>query len=322
MSLPARNLRWTVTDAHFTPSADSIVYSSITSSVRMVSPTSETTFRLSPSRQATPSMRYLRDFGVWCLGLNSSGTELLAGTSSNSVVLHDMTTNKTLCHLVGHTNDVNAITFLDDYSNVFLSGSDDQLIKLWDRRMMSESNATPQGVFPGHTDGITHLSARNDGYYFISNAKDQSCKLWDLRKCLPNDKVQVLPRRYEWDYRFEMYPGYEDDAAETPHPQDQSVMTYRGHMVQQTLIRCYFSPLHSTAQRFIYSGSADGDVYIYDVLTGAIVEQLERDQSPRDRRRGPPGVTRDVRWHPHLPMLVSPDFDGKLCVWQKDLPAH
>ncbi|OQR96252.1 hypothetical protein ACHHYP_16560 [Achlya hypogyna] len=305
-SLPARNLRWTITDAHFTPDAESVVYSSITSTVRMVSSTKETAFRLSP-HNAAPRLRY-RDFGVWCLGMNASGTEFLAGTSSNSIVLHDMVTNTTVCHLAGHAHDVNAITFVDDFSNVFVSGSDDQLIKVWDRRMMSESNALPQGVFPGHSDGITHLSSRNDGYYFISNAKDQSCKLWDLRKCVSHKQVMAVPRRYEWDYRFEDYPGFAEGATEAPHPQDQSVMTYRGHMVMQTLIRCYFSPMHSTGQRFVYSGSADGAVYIYDALTGSIVEQLELASQ---------GVTRDVRWHPTLPMIVSPDFYGKLCVWQK-----
>lgn len=40
-------------------------------------------------------------------------------------------------------------------------------------------------------------------------------------------------------------------------------MTYRGHRVLATLIRAYFSPMHTTAQRFIYAGSADGSVYIF-----------------------------------------------------------
>ena len=31
----------------------------------------------------------------------------------------------------------------------------------------------------------------------------------------------------------------------------------------QTLIRAYFSPLATTGQRYIYSGSADGSVYIW-----------------------------------------------------------
>ena len=42
-----------------------------------------------------------------------------------------------------------------------------------------------------------------------------------------------------------------------------SVQTFRGHTVLQTLIRAYFSPAHSTGQRFVYTGSADGTVRIY-----------------------------------------------------------
>jgi hypothetical protein len=45
------------------------------------------------------------------------------------------------------------------------------------------------------------------------------------------------------------------------HPQDASLRTYRGHQVFQTLIRSYFSPMHTTGQRYIYSGSSDGSVF-------------------------------------------------------------
>lgn len=38
------------------------------------------------------------------------------------------------------------------------------------------------------------------------------------------------------------------------HPKDCSVMTYRGHAVLRTLIRCHFSPRESTGQGYIYSG--------------------------------------------------------------------
>ena len=51
-----------------------------------------------------------------------------------------------------------------------------------------------------------------------------------------------------------------------PHPHDVSVQTFRGHKVLQTLIRAYFSPAHSTGQRFVYTGSADGTAQIYGGL--------------------------------------------------------
>ena len=41
---------------------------------------------------------------------------------------------------------------------------------------------------------------------------------------------------------------------------DSSVMTYRGHCVLHTLVRCRFSPAFTTGQRYIYSGCATGSV--------------------------------------------------------------
>lgn len=47
------------------------------------------------------------------------------------------------------------------------------------------------------------------------------------------------------------------------HPHDGCLQTYRGHSVLTTLIRAYWSPPATTGQRYIYSGSADGGVYVY-----------------------------------------------------------
>ncbi|KAL4164456.1 hypothetical protein KRP22_004322 [Phytophthora ramorum] len=319
--LPVRDVSWTVTDAKFTPDDKNVMYSTINSNVRMVSTNydedeKEYVFPLArPTRGRGDGhsirMNRFGRFGVWCIDINASGTEFVAGTSQSSVVLMDMETRVPMCHVVGHHDDVNAISFVDGplHTNVFVSGSDDSLIKLWDRRVLSESNPKPQGVFPGHTDGITHISSRDDGYYFISNSKDQTTKLWDIRKCFSSDDFDELApvrRPYSWDYRYQAYPGSNHIPVE--HPNDKSVMTYRGHMVVETLIRCYFSPLHSTAQKYIYTGSADGRVYVYDSISGDLVEIFAMK---------PNGLTRDVRWHPFEPTIVSPDFYGKLCVWQR-----
>lgn len=39
-------------------------------------------------------------------------------------------------------------------------------------------------------------------------------------------------------------------------------MTYRGHAVLRTLIRCHFSPAATTDQRYVYSGSSDGKIHV------------------------------------------------------------
>lgn len=42
-------------------------------------------------------------------------------------------------------------------------------------------------------------------------------------------------------------------------------MTYSGHSVLRTLIRCHFSPIESTGQSYIYSGSADGMIHVWSL---------------------------------------------------------
>ena len=46
------------------------------------------------------------------------------------------------------------------------------------------------------------------------------------------------------------------------------MFTFKGHQVYSTLIRCQFSPLETTGQRYVYTGSSDGKIHIYDLVTG------------------------------------------------------
>jgi len=58
------------------------------------------------------------------------------------------------------------------------------------------------------------------------------------------------------------------------HPKDCSVMTYRGHAVLRTLIRCYFSPGETTGGQYLYSGSYDGKIHVGTFLVAEIAKPL------------------------------------------------
>jgi WD repeat-containing protein 23 len=76
------------------------------------------------------------------------------------------------------------------------------------------------------------------------------------------------PKRHNrWDYRGMGYPG---NPFRDKHPHDQSLVTCIGHTILRTLIRSHFSPSATTGQRYLYSGSADGHIYVYD-LSGTLV---------------------------------------------------
>lgn len=145
-----------------------------------------------------------------------------------------------------------------------------------DRRSISSSR--PSGVLAGHTEGITFVDPKGDGRYVISNGKDQAIRLWDLRSMRTWNEISggagssyssdasVQFGLRGWDYRSDWYrkPNYK------AHPLDCSVMTYRGHHVLRTLIRCHFSP-ESTGQQYIYTGGSNGVIWIYH-LDGRVVQ--------------------------------------------------
>lgn len=77
--------------------------------------------------------------------------------------------------------DVNSVCFVDDSSNIFVNGSDDGVIKAWDKRCLNQEHPESIGTLMGHWDGITYMDSKMDSRYLLSNSKDQSIKLWDLR---------------------------------------------------------------------------------------------------------------------------------------------
>jgi len=173
----------------------------------------------------------------------------------------------------------------------------------------------------GHTEGITYVSAKGDGRYIISNGKDQALRLWDLRKMRSNEDFEAVEHKHygvrNFDYRYPHYPKPKFKA----HPRDCSVMTYRGHSVLRTLIRCHFSPAETTGAQYIYSGSADGKIHIWS-LDGRIVHVLDRSKTlpAKYSPSGPevssanirPSITcvRDVSWHSQEPVIMSAGWEN------------
>lgn len=182
-------------------------------------------------------------------------------------------------------------------------------MKLWDRREAKHSSQhkvdRPCAVFVGHQYGLTHVSAKDDGRFFISNGKDQFIKLWDVRKPTSRSKLSTLnlsARATSFDYRNNSCPC----VLRSSKAQDDSVASYTGyHETLRTLIRAHFSPMFTTGQKYIYCGSSDGCCAIYDVLTGKNVAVLTAHSD----------AVRDVSWHPYASYLTTGSWDGEIAIW-------
>lgn len=313
---------WTLTDASLSPDNKWLAYTSIQSNVCLAPTDPKDTgdpYMLNLASSNTRRVGWRSAFGIWSVRFSGDGRELVAGTNANAIIVYDIESRTVLHQVAGHDNDVNAVCFADRASpHLLYSGSDDTTIKVWDRRSMGDGREA--GAFVGHIEGLTYLDSKGDGRYVLSNGKDQSMKLWDLRMMYTTARYQELrPLRHtmpsEFDYRWEPY----SDANWYQHPHDNSLVTYRqGHKVLKTLIRCHFAPPGSTDARYVYTGSHDGHVYVYNI-DGTVARKIDvqeatqGDRAPRNSRwfrrawEARDGLTcvRDASWHPNAPFIAA-----------------
>ncbi|KAL1875150.1 hypothetical protein VTK73DRAFT_10287 [Phialemonium thermophilum] len=320
--------QWTLTDADLSPDNKWLAYTSLQSNV-CFAPTDPSDvgdpYTLDMSAGGGGAHRHWRgDFAIFSVRFSGDGRTLVVGTGADSIVVYDIESRRVLHHVVGHENDVNAVCFADRASpHILYSGSDDCTIKVWDTRSMGDGREA--GAFVGHVEGLTYIDSKGDGRYILSNGKDQCMKLWDLRMAMSSTQFEELDptqhtrnRPYDYDYRWQEY----DDAEWFPHKNDNSLVTFRGHRVQRTLIRCHFSPPGSTNSQYVYSGSQDGFVYVWN-LDATLAAKIDVKSATRGKRVGYrryrlhqrdtndwTTLIRDVSWHPTAPFLVASAWNG------------
>ncbi|CAF3782523.1 unnamed protein product [Adineta steineri] len=294
---------WSILDTALSPDRTSIAYSTWSHCIYLVKSNEN-------QHQSNITSLYLQPqtdrFAIFSLQYSNDGSEIICGSNDTCVYIYDLEKQKRTLRVEAHQNDVNAVRFIDNSNSLIVSGSDDGLVLVWDRRALNESQPKPVGIFAGHTSGITFMDTR----YLISNCKDQSIKLWDMRR-FANDltvhKSRIASNAINrvWDYRVGAQP---QTLQRHEIAGDPSVCTYRGHSVSYTLIRCYFSPAFTTGQRFIITGSSDGCVYIYDVLKGTVERclRVRNNQYGAGRER----CVRDVAWHPYDNYIISTSWDN------------
>lgn len=257
----------------------------------------------------------MNNMRVYSLDLSGDNKEMVVGCSKSrdgaSAKIFDLETEIIKTSVICHKDDVNGVCYLDkNDGNIFISASDDGTSKLWDTRILK--NNEPAGIFYGHVSGLTCVSSKEDNRYFVTNSKDQSIKIWDIRKFSTQKKNHPY---LNYDYRCEVLtPTHIQEIKEYQKKLDDSVMTFWGHQVHMTLIRCHFSPLYGTGQRYVYSGSYDGRIYIYDTVSGENVVTLELPKEDDDVFHCP--VVRDCSWHPYSQSLVNTSFLGGVYRWE------
>jgi hypothetical protein len=251
--------------------------------------------------------RRLSDQPMGIFSVAMMGNTVVAATNVGLVFAADLEVGQVRFHANIHALDVNAVCSVSSLHGVFASGGDDGVINITDLR-----TKRPAACF-GHSHGITSLDSRGDERYIVSNCKDQTAKIFDLRRAAT--EMAVIRAGMDQTHRslnvVDYRAGPQLTTTFVTTRMDNSERTLTGHNVYYTLLRSRFSPLDSTGGRYIACGATDGQIAVYDILTGSSRYLAERRFSE---------IIRDVTWHPDGMHIAAACIDGAIRIYGPDSP--
>ncbi|CAN8000752.1 unnamed protein product [Ixodes pacificus] len=297
-SISARDVGWSILDMAVSPNGAHFVYSSWSEYLHLCN-----VFGDDEVHEALPLCPDDRRFCIFALQFSCDGNDILGGANDSCLYVYDREMHHRSLRVLGEQMGLK--------SRPRKSASGSWTIQI----TRGEGNICLAAKRQGSENqmGRKPATVRGDNHQKLSSARStRSLRQAKKRETLLKFRALLLLHAmwvmyHTWWVRTQTSPSSQLAGPAWPSKLagDTSLMTYQGHTVLQTLIRCHFSPAATTAQQFIYTGCASGRVVVYDLLTGKVATVLS----------GHRGCVRDVSWHPNLPVLVSSSWDGAICEW-------
>uniref|UniRef100_A0A8C1INB8 ATG16 autophagy related 16-like 1 (S. cerevisiae) n=1 Tax=Cyprinus carpio TaxID=7962 RepID=A0A8C1INB8_CYPCA len=226
--------------------------------------------------------------GITSIEFDSAGSYLLAASNDFASRIWTVDDLRLRHTLTGHSGKVLSARFLLDNTRI-VSGSYDRTLKLWDLR----SKVCMKTVFAGSScnDIVCTEQCVMSGHF------DKKIRFWDIRSESIVRELELLGRVTSLDLnhdRTELLSCSRDDLVK--------IIDLRSIAVRQTFNVCVFSPDGS----YVAAGSADGVLYIWNVLTGKLDKTLDKGHS---------SAINSVSWSPSGAYVASVEKGSKAVLW-------
>lgn len=181
----------------------------------------------------------------------------------------DVATAQTVKRFEGHSARVNAVAFNADAS-VVVSGSYDRSVRFWD---VKGGNRRAIQVLEEATDAVQDVCVW--GHEVLAGSVDGRVRTYDMRMgrvlvdCVCPAGVTGV--RVSRDGAAMLVGGLDGVVRLLDRATGGLLMAYKGHRSEGLRVRCGFAG----AEKWVVSGSEEGGVWAWDLLSGQLAERLE-----------------------------------------------
>mmetsp|Transcript_19126 Transcript_19126/g.34821 ORF Transcript_19126/g.34821 Transcript_19126/m.34821 type:complete len:442 (+) Transcript_19126:1477-2802(+) len=186
--------------------------------------------------------------------------------------------------LDGHTDSVMSLSRSDKHLSLFVSGSSNGELKLWDLSVYKQV----WGQDDAHTGFVTSLSFKHD--HILSAGKDASVKLWDLSSNRPKTQFNTNMPVSAVDFNWEVPTLFACSGTEGFQLWDvnrsQALFSTSWH--PETLLTCKFNPAETP---LVATTGGDNSIVLYDTRSYSALHRTVL------KRR-----CNAVAWNPREPM--------------------
>ncbi|KAJ8280568.1 hypothetical protein GJAV_G00056350 [Gymnothorax javanicus] len=237
--------------------------------------------------------------GITSIEFDSAGSYLLAASNDFASRIWTVDDYRLRHTLTGHSGKVLSARFLLDNARI-VSGSYDRTLKLWDLR----SKVCMKTVFAGSScnDIVCTEQCVMSGHF------DKKVRFWDIRaECIVRE-LELLGRVTSLDLnhdRTELLTCSRDDLVKIIDLRNNCVrqsFSAQGFKCGSDWTRVTFSPDGC----YVAAGSADGTLFVWNVLTGKPERTLDKHHS---------SAINAVSWSPSGAYVVSVEKGNKAVLW-------
>ncbi|KAJ5545115.1 hypothetical protein N7461_007419 [Penicillium sp. DV-2018c] len=186
----------------------------------------------------------------------------------------------------GHHNYVYQIAFAPK-GNILVSGSYDEAVFMWDVR-----RAQVMRSLPAHSDPVAGIDVVHDGTLIVSCALDGLIRIWDthsgqcLRTLVMEDNPPATCVKFSPNGKYVLAWTLDGCIRMWSYVESRVVKTFQGHVNKKfSLSGCFgtYGPRDVNYQPplcFAVSGSEDGSILFWDIVSKQILQRLEGHSDP------------------------------------------